>query len=401
MKLFSIMRCALPAFMCIALLASCSGESEKAETSTSSDTESGETEVENFDYLNADMNDYISFDSSVYQNATISLDSTYFIDSDDVDDEIEATLFQYREKMNDGAQVTDKPIKRGDSAFIYYTGYLNGEAFDNGSNADAEKPHELAIGSGSFIPGFEDGLVGVIPSETSKDAPYELNVTFPESYGSKDLAGKSVIFKVWIVYSVEYSIPELTDEFVTEKLKFTTESGNVCEAYKSYVKDSLEQEAESNRKSAVANYIIDKIKDEATVIEYPEQAVDYHYQYYISRYEQYMAYYGFDSLDEFLPTILGLKDGEDWHDKLTDMAKSDALNDMIFNAIAQKESLTVTDEEYQSRVKYYVEYYTANGVKITEEELIQYVGENAIRQDALYNKVYDRLADICEITRAN
>lgn len=402
MKLFSIMRGAFPIFMCLAILTSCGGNTpDETNTDTDSSTESGETSIENFDYLNADMNDYISFDSSIYQNAEISLDSTYFVDDTDVDEEIAATLFQYREKINDGAQVADIPIKYGDSAFIYYTGYLDGEAFDNGSNADDADPYELVIGSGSFIPGFEDRLIGVIPSDTSKEAPYELNVTFPESYNNKGLAGKAVIFKVWIVYSVEYVIPELTDDFVTEKLKFTSDSENICEAYKTYIKTSLEQEAETDRKNAVVNYIIDKVKTEATVIEYPEQAVDYHYQYYVSRYEQYMTYYGFDSLDEFLPAILGLDDGEDWHDILTDMAKNDTLNDVIFNSIAQKEVLTVTDEDYQNRVRYYIEYYTANGVQITDEELIQYVGENAIRQDALYNKVYDYLADICKITRAN
>ena len=204
----------------ISMLAGCRSVEDESESESESGTES-ETAERDFDYLSANISDYITLSPSEYANNTVTLGTQYVITDSDVDEYINAQLFENKTKTNGDEKVTDQPIKLGDSAFIFYTGYLDGEKFEGGSNADSDEPHELSIGSGSFIPGFEDGLIGVVPNQTSKDSPFDLHVTFPESYHSPDLAGKSVVFKVWIEYTVQYTIPEFCDAFVKETQKNT------------------------------------------------------------------------------------------------------------------------------------------------------------------------------------
>ena len=175
----------------LALAAFASCDTGSAET----ESESGDGELKNFDYLSADLDEYITLPDYDYLKNTVTLGSEYVVTDEMIDEYMADFLFDKKTKTNGDTQVTDQPIKLGDSAFIYYTGYLNGVAFNGGSNASDAKPYELSIGSGSFIPGFEEGLIGIVPSSTSKDAPYDLHVTFPENYNQKDLAGKAVIFK--------------------------------------------------------------------------------------------------------------------------------------------------------------------------------------------------------------
>ncbi|MGM9643680.1 MAG: trigger factor [Eubacteriales bacterium] len=381
----------------LSMLAGCQPVENESESESESGTES-ETTERDFDYLSANISDYITLSPSEYKNNTVTLGTQYIITDEDVDEYINAQLFENKTKTNGDEQVTDQPIKLGDSAFIYYTGYLDGEKFEGGSNADSDEPHELSIGSGSFIPGFEDGLVGVVPNQTSKDSPFELHVTFPESYHSADLAGKAVVFKVWIEYIVQYTIPEFNDDFVKETLKF---DGN-AEEYRENIKNDLQNDATEAAESEALSAILNKLIDAAEFHEYPEQSINYWYNAYVDQYEYYMQYYSmygykFDSLDDFVKIYLGLKDGEDWKEITRGYAKEIVENSLVYYAIADEQNFSASDEEFGAEAKRLAEYYSSSSKIYTVDEIIETVGESAIKQNIIFEKVENFIMDNCTI----
>lgn len=381
----------------LSMLAGCQLVENESESESESGTES-ETIERDFDYLSANISDYITLSPSAYLNNTVTLGTQYIITDEDVDEYINAQLFENKTKTNGDEHVTDQPIKLGDSAFIYYTGYLDGEKFEGGSNADSEKPHELSIGSGSFIPGFEDGLIGVVPNQTSKDSPFDLHVTFPESYHSADLAGKAVVFKVWVEYVVQYTIPQLTDDFVKETLKF---DGN-AEEYRENIKNDLQNDATEAAESEALSAILNKLIDAAEFHEYPEQSINYWYNAYVDQYEYYMQYYSmygykFDSLDDFVKIYLGLKDGEDWKEITRGYAKEIVENSLVYYAIADEQNFSASGEEFNAEAQRLAKYYSSSSKTYTADEIIETVGESAIKQNIIFEKVENFLKDNCTI----
>ena len=372
---------------------------------TGSETEN-ETESKNdFDYLGADMSKYITIAPNDYQSNTVTLGTEFLIDDALVQKYIDDERFQNRKKENGGELYTDRPIRHADSAFIYYTGYIDGEKFEGGSNATDKYSYELVIGSGSFIPGFEDQLIGVIPDDTSMNDPHIINVTFPEDYGHVDLAGKKAVFEVWVEYTIQYSVPEFTDEYVAKTLKFNGST----EDYRAEVKKKLEDASRDEAESQAVDAIINKLIEKVTVIEYPESSVNYWYNQYMNQFEYYKSYYEyygltFASMDEFIIEYLGLEKGADCKKAVTDLAKDVVRNNLIYYAIAEQQDLSVSEQEYKDGVKalaeYYSEYYTnyyGYEIKYTEEDIIKEVGETQLKQNILFDKVEDYLIEHCTI----
>ena len=381
----------------LSTLAACNNSVEN-ETESSTEAESGDGEsITDFDYANANISEYIALSASEYLNSSVTLSTDYIITDDAVKEHIDGERFKHKTKTNGDTQVTDQPIKLGDSAFIYYTGFLDGKEFEGGSNASDTKPYELSIGSGSFIPGFEEGLIGVIPAETSKDAPFDLHVTFPKNYGNADLAGKAVIFKVWIEYVVQYTIPELTDDFVKSTVKF---DGTV-EQYKANVKETLQSEAISAANEEALAAIMSNLMEKATISKYPEQSVTFWYNNYLSEIQYYVdmyAMYGMEvTLDEMACQMLGLSAGSDWQTPLNDMAKDTVKSILIYYAIAHQQSISVSDDEFVAEAKEIAEYYSNENKTYTADEVIAQIGEATIRQNLLTEKVDKFLLEHCKI----
>ena len=398
MTKFSKQICCLAAALCLLVSAfTACGQSEN-ENGNESETESGtDAKLTDFDYESADLSKYITLSESEYFNNKVTLGTDYIASDKMVDEYIADVLFENKTKTNEDTKIVDQPIKLGDSAFIYYTGYLDGETFQGGSNADDEKPHELSIGSGSFIPGFEDGLIGVIPNQTSKDSPFDLNVTFPESYGSAELAGKAVVFKVWIEYTVQYTIPELTDDFVKETLEFDGTASD----YKAHVKEQLQAELTAKAEDEALNAVMNKLIEKSEVVEYPKQSVDYYYESYIDYYEYYMQLYSmygyqFDSLEEFLVTMVGL-DKDNWQEQVTDLAKNAVQTSLICYSIAKNQNITVTDEEFNAYVETLIGKNSSEAQQYTADEIIEMYGRQQINETLLFDKVNEFLLDNCTI----
>ncbi len=397
-NLFKRLSAIILALLLFLSFSACVSPGDEEESSNETDETDAAEVLEDFDYESADLSLYITLPDSAYKNNTVTLPTSYIISDEDVDEAIADELFDNKVKTNGDTQITDQPIKLGDSAFIYYTGYLDGEAFSGGSNASSSSPSELSIGSGTFIPGFEEGLIGLVPNETSKDAPFDLHVTFPENYGSTELAGKAVIFKVWVEYIVQYTIPEFNDDFVGNVLEFEGSAEEYREQIKKELQDELTAEAESEALSA----LMSKLLSDAEIHEYPEQGVNYWFGVYEDQFEYYMQYYAmygysFDSLDDFVTAYLGLGEDEDWRDVVTESAQEMVASSLVYNIIAKQQSLTVTDAEFSDAATELAEYYSSNGQTYTAEEIIELVGAQQIRQSVLFEKVDALLLENCTI----
>ena len=397
-------------------LASCSGLSAWTEgrpsvfdtdtdggTSGESETSEAEEKENRFDYFAADMNEYVKLDTSVCKDMSVTISPDYIVTDADVQEYIDALCFSRKSVANDGAKVTDEPIKRGDTAYIFYRGEIDGEEFDGGSNMSDETPFGLSIGSGNFIGGFEEGLVGVVPSQTSAENPVTLNLKFNESYGNRDLAGKDVTFYVYVLYTIQYDIPEYDEDFITGTLEFEAEGSDVVGEHKAYIRGMLEEENESEKSLAIENAIWEILLDEAEIIKYPQDEIQYYYDSYVDDFEYAMNYYMymgyvFDDFNDFAVQYMGLEDGADWKAALTEECETLVAQNLIYHAISQFDGLELTEEEFQAEVQYNIDYYKAQGQgTYTEEQIIEMLGEDYIRESALYIKIMDVLMENCTV----
>ena len=404
MRIIKILALILAVITCFTVLSACNkGEDETNDTIDTNGTDStpnsgNKQESERFDYFGEDMTKYISIDTSEYKSSTLSLSKEFMPGKEGVQAYIDILCANY--KTSTGNKITDRAVANGDTVMLYYEGYLNGEKFQGGSNMDDAEPFALVIGSGSFIPGFEEALIGIVPSETNRENLVDLNLTFPESYHSADLAGKAVIFKVYIEYIDEMVPAEYTEQFITETIKYTTEDEDIKASFEKYLEDEI---IPSVRKNEILNKLWEKLFDVAVVTKYPETEVAYYYEQYIAEYEyyeEYFAYIGqkFDTFDDFVMAYLGLSAGTDWKTVTTDNAKIDVAQNLIFHYIAQKENVTITDADYNASVQYYIDYYAAQGQTLTAADVENYFGSRMIRSQALFDKVNELLVENCTVS---
>ena len=343
-----------------------------------------------FDYTNSNMKKYVSLDKSSYVGASVTLPS-YLNGSDGAVEEYIQLVLENNATAT-GNKITDKAIANGDTVALYYEGWLGDEKFEGGSNMSDSSPHMLTIGSGQFIPGFEEGLVGIVPNQTSKDNLYSLHLTFPTDYHSADLAGKSVVFKVYVEYIKEMAPAEYTEEFIKNTLKYTTTATDVKADFERYLK---EEYLPDMKKNEIMSIIWDDITEKAEIKEYPQSELDYFAKSYEEQYKQYYQYYSsmFASYEEFMTAYLG----SSWKTELEEQCKIDVTQNLIFHYIAQQEKMVITDTEYQDAIQYYVDYYTAQGQKVTAAQIESEMGERMIKEQALWDKVNEFLIENCEI----
>ncbi len=393
---------ALALLLSLAALAACDQVESETGSKTGSETSTEEeTAVPDFDYQNAEISEYITLAPAEWADITVTLSSEFKFDESAVDEYINDECFNNKEKTNEDTKVTDQAIKLGDTAYIYYTGYLDGVAFEGGSNAEDEDPYGLSIGSGSFIPGFEEGLIDLVPNTTSKDAPFDLNVTFPEDYGKEELNGKDVVFKVWVEYIIQYTIPEFNDDYV----KNTLEYDGTAEEYKADIRAALEEQYDEDAKTEAMSAAISMLIEAADIKEYPEQSVAYWYAMYVDEFEYYYEYYqyyemygystgyDFDSLDAFIASFLNLGENEDWKEITRKYSKEMAAHSLVYYSIIDQEGLRATDKEINDYATELAEQYS-----YTVDNLIAEMGESKIKEGVLFRKVEELLLKNITIT---
>lgn len=402
------------AFICASALGSCTFFSKLdedgtsvfgsngTENSTESSTEA-ETELPRFDYFSADMTELAQIDSEAYKDMNITVSSQYLIKDEDVEDYITYLRFQNKKVLNDGARFTEKEIAVGDTAYIYFRGEVDGVAFDGGSNMADENPYALSIGSGSFIEGFEEGLVGVVPNQTSESNMVKLDLKFPDVYQSNsDLAGKDVTFYVWVVYTVQYEVPEYDEKFITETLKYEAKTDDVITEHKAYLKQLLVDNSEADREAIIEDTIWKQIIAAAEIKEYPEEELDYYYSSIVDSMEYYMEYfaymgYSFENLGDFVIQYLGLAEDADWEAELEKQSREVAAQNMLCHAIAQQENMGLTEEDFNKMVQSRIDYYKTQGATYTAEEIVKMEGEAYLKEYALYEKIYGYIRENCTV----
>ena len=200
------------------------------------------------------------------------------------EDDVKAEIERARDRASRWIEVTDRAAKLDDQVNINYAGFLGEEQFQGGT---AEN-HDLILGSGSFIPGFEDQLVG---AEIGADV--DVNVTFPEQYHSEELAGKAVVFHVHVNSIREKEMPELDEDFVKE----VSETANTVDEYKAEIRERLESQAENRAESAFENEVIEKVVENAEV-DIPAAMIEEQIDNMLRDMEMRMMYQGM-KLDDY------------------------------------------------------------------------------------------------------
>ena len=402
MKLLKIIAVAVM-LICITLACvSCKKNKEDAPVA-------GQT-TERFDYSAVEnYSEYVSIDKSVYENVKIELEDKFTVDDKQVEEYIDYLLLQKRTVKNNGAKITGEAIKRGDTAYIFYRGVMldaNGEEkeFEGGSNMSDASPYALSIGSGSFIDGFEDGLIGIVPSETSPENMIKLDLKFPSDYDSAELAGKDVTFYVYVSWIVQYELPEYNEKFITETMKFTATTQDVVTEHKLYLKNTLEKSFADSKSQEIEAAIWEELYEKAEILKYPDSEVEYFYNAYYKDVEEAMTYYnytggyGFTDVAVFARWYLGLDENGDWQSVLKEQARLAVKQTLIYHAVAQQCGITVSDADFEAVITEAIENAKQAGKEYSREEIIAQLGEAAIREGELYEKVVAYIKERATIT---
>ena len=262
------------------------------------------------------------------------------------DDDVMADIERARDRAARYVEVTDREAKLDDQANIDYQGLLDGVPFEGGT----AQGHELVLGSGAFIPGFEDQVVGMKIGEEK-----DINVTFPENYHSKELAGKPVVFKVKLNSLREKEVPALDDEFV----KDVSETANTVDEYKKEIREKLEKQAEERADAAFESEIIETISDNAK-IDIPKAMVEEQIDAMLRDMELRMMYQGL-RMQDFLK--YSGQTMEQLRDTYRQQAEDRVKTQLTLEAITKAEGIEPTDEEIDKELSRFAE----QGKKTLEE----------------------------------
>lgn len=290
------------------------------------------------------------------------------------EEQIQAQLDSFVNGLAEKEEVKDRAVEDGDIVNIDFVGTIDGEAFDGGTS----EGYELTIGSGSFIDGFEQGLIGHNIGEK-----VSLDLTFPEDYTQEDLAGKDVNFAVTIHSISVKKTPELTDALVKENTEYDT-----IEAYKESIKENLEKQAESSADSQAQTDIFNKVLENCKITGYDEnevkELVDQQFSQFKQTAKSYEAYgYTYDAILE----ANGYTSEDELKEGITEYCKSYLDQKMVLYCIAREEGIKVTSDETDALVKEYMENYSVEN----EEEVYDYFGDDYFEYRVISDKVMELL----------
>lgn len=345
---------------------------ETAKTDDAEETESDNTEDTSEDTpTTAELMAGIDVEKCVtlgdYKGVTVEK-TIQSVTDEDVQNEIDNALANYPVEV-------DQAAKEGDTVNIDYVGKIDGEEFDGGSDQGAD----LKLGSGKFIDGFEDGLIGARKGETRT-----LNLTFPEDY-TQDLAGKAVEFTV-TVNAVKEPLSEPTDQWVADNIEGYDNIADYKAGIRSEQEESNEQTAENQVRYAAWTQVIDN----CTINEYPETLVEVGKKLYKQQVETYAKYAGME-LDAYIESS-GLTQ-EEYQSNMEEYGKNVAAQALVCQAICNKEGLAIGDDDYQKALQDMLTEYGC-----TEEELIQTYGQDNVEQSIMLNRVSNLIMENANVT---
>jgi len=288
------------------------------------------------------------------------------VEDQEVDDQIANLL----NRKADLELKEDGEVEDGDTAVIDYEGFIDDVAFEGGKDEN----HDLVIGSNTFIPGFEEQLIGM-KAEESKN----INVKFPDDYHAADLKGKDAVFKVTVHEIKKKVLPVLDDEFVKEQ---KIENVNTVEDLKNYTKDNITLRKENDAKNEAENKLMDDLS-EMVEVDIPEVMINSELNNMIQNYEQRMMQQGL-SLTQFMQIT------NQTIDQLRDSMKDDAIKrikiNLALDEIAKLENITVEQQDVEDE---YTKMSTMYGMDV--EQIKQFVPADTLKDDLRLQKSLDLL----------
>lgn len=273
------------------------------------------------------------------------------------DEDIEDELKKVQEQNSRLVTVEDRAVEDGDQTVIDFEGLVDGKTFEGGKSED----YPLTIGSHSFIDTFEEQLIGKNIGEAC-----ELNVTFPNEYHSKELAGKPAVFKVTVKEIKRKELPELNDEFAGEVSEFET-----LEEYRNDIKEKVAAKKEKEAATENEDRVVEKVVENAAM-DIPEPMIDSQVNNMVNDYARRMEGQGL-SLDQYMKftgmTIESLKE------QMKPQALKRIQTRLVLEAVAKAENITVSDEAVEKEIASMAEAY-----KMEASQVKEYLGENGLQQ---------------------
>ena len=262
--------------------------------------------------------------------------------------------------------VEDRPVKEKDIAVIDFEGFVDGKAFEGGK---AEN-HELEIGSNTFIPGFEEQIIGMKAGEEK-----DINVTFPEDYFSKDLAGKEATFKVKLHEIKEKKLPTLDDEFAKDVSEFDT-----LNDLKTSIKEKKQAQNDDRAKHETESLAIEAVSNN-TPIDIPSGMIETEIDAMIRDLEQQLSYQGIN-LDQYLHMIN--KTRKEIEDNYKEQAEKNVKSRLVLEAIIKEEKLEASDDEVSAKIKEMATNYGRKEEELNKNEALkEYLANNIKTEKAI------------------
>lgn len=289
------------------------------------------------------------------------------------EEEIDAQIATERENSARTITVEDRPVKDGDITTIDFEGFVDGVAFEGGKGTD----YPLTIGSGAFIPGFEEQVIGA-----ELGAEVEVNVTFPEEYQAAELAGKAAVFKCTVKEIKEKQLPDLDDEFASEVSVFDTMA-----EYREDVKKTLMGKKEEESKRAKEDAIMEAIIADSKM-EIPEAMVETQQRQMVDEFAQRLQMQGM-SIDQYFQ-FTGL-DQKKMMEQVKPQALSRIQSRLVLEAIVKAEKIESSPEDFEAEVQKMADTYQMETDKV--KEMLGEGGQKQVMQDLAITKAVDFIVE--------
>ena len=302
------------------------------------------------------------------------------MDTEVTDEEIDQEINKERENNARNITVDNRPVKDGDITALDFEGFVDGEPFEGGKGED----YPLTIGSGAFIPGFEEQVVG---HNTGDE--FDVNVKFPEDYQAENLQGKEAVFKCTIKEIKEKELPELDDEFASEVSEFETMA-----EYRESVKKSLTEKKEKDAKNAKEEAAIQAVVEDSEM-EIPEPMLESQQKQMVDEFAQRITMQGL-SMEQYFQ-FTGTN-----YQKMVEQVKPQALerikSRLVLEAVVKAENIEVTEEDYEKELETMAEVYQMEIAKV--KDLMGEREKKNIMQDLAVRKAAEFITDNAKESKA-
>lgn len=302
------------------------------------------------------------------------------IETEVTEEEVDAQLERERENNARNITVEDRPVEDGDMTSLDFEGFVDGVAFDGGKGEN----YPLTIGSGAFIPGFEEQLIGAKIGEET-----EVKVTFPEDYQAEHLQGKEAVFKCTVKEIRKKELPELNDEFASDVSEFDT-----LAQYREDVKKNLQEQKEKDAKRAREEAAV-KAAVEASEMEIPEAMLETQQKQMVDEFAQRITMQGI-SMEQYLQ-ITG-SSYQQLVEQVKPQAEERVRSRLVLEAVAKVEKLEATEEDYEEELKTMAEVYQMEADKV--KELMRERDKRSIMQDLAVRKAAEFVTENAKESKA-